>query len=347
MREIEVVDNFFSKELYDEFIKIYDNVPMRYGWLANPKSDKHGHWNYSLIHSQAANLADFSSKLPDETSKKMWNYVQEYLKEECVLLRCYINSHTYGVEGYFHKDTWQENETTAVLYMNSEWHPNWAGETVFMDNLESSKITQSVLPKSNRMVLFPSEMQHCARGVSRKCIVLRKTFMFKFRKKRSENFEKLSKFLFDSKAVDFNHSYGSLHDHLVRVFQLLETNKFPEHVCYGGGLHSVFGTNVFTKNICSDNDNLTIIENFGEKAFELAKLFSAINRPKSLETPVSINFDSVIVELNNEAHVNLPIETYNDLCAIECANLLDQKSLNTDKYPNLQKIWNQNVEKNK
>ena len=342
MSEIKVIDNFFPKELYDSFIAKYENAPMKYGWVSNSDSDHHGHWNYPIHKTNSSNLADISSVLNSDVLD-MWNYTKKFLQEDVVLLRCYINGHTYGVDGYLHKDSKRMDETTTVLYMNPEWHPNWAGETILIDKDDRSTIAKSILPKPNRMLMFPSNIEHAARGVSRKCITLRQTFMFKFRKKRSENFEKLSKFLYDNNALNFKHQNGSLHDHLVRVYQILETRKFPEHVCFGGGLHSVFGTNAFQKNLFVDIDNLKIINNFGHKAFELSKLFSSIDRPKALENPEYIDFEKVIVKLNNEANVSLPIETYKELCSIECANLLDQNSLTSTKYPVLKQFWDQNV----
>jgi hypothetical protein len=346
MREIEVNNDFFPKEMYDRFIAEYKDAPMRYGWFSNNKTDPHGHWNYSIVRAGPKNIADISSKL-NGVVEEMWEYTKQHLKEDVALIRCYINSHTYGIEGYFHTDSFRQDEKTSVLYMNEIWYPNWAGETVFMEKEDKTDIIKCVLPCSNRLVIFPSNMMHSARAVSRKCMDLRMTFMFKFRKRRSENFEKLSKFLFENGAQNENHQVGSLHDHLVRVYQILETKGYPEHVCFGGGLHSVFGTNVFKKNIFDDSDKQKIIDNFGQKAFELSKLFSSIKRPKTLETPTEITEDKFIVELNNDACVALPVETYFELCAIECANLIDQNSFNQTKYPTLNKFWSQNVIKNK
>ena len=195
------------------------------------------------------------------------------------------------------------------------------------------------------MVMFPSVIPHAARGVSRKCMELRQTFMFKFRPKRTANFEKLSEFLVKNNATSLKHQEGSLHDHLVRVYQILETNGFPEHICFGGGLHSVFGTNAFTRNIFSDKDRQTLIDNFGERAVTLAKLFSNIHRPKYLETPKSINDKEVVVLLNDGSDLTVDIDTYRELCIIEAANLIDQDSMKNKT--NIQSIWDQNVEKNK
>lgn len=347
MSEITVIDDFFPLDLAERFVAQYKHAPMIYGWKATEKTDPHGHWNYSFNKvTSGNNLADITKNLSGITAE-MWKHVKKHVGDNnLVLLRCYINGHTYGTDGYVHVDSRRDDETTTVFYMNEEWFANWAGETIFMDK-DRSIITKSVLPKFNRMVIFPSNIPHCARGVSRKCDDLRMTFMFKFRKRRSDTFEKLSAFLSENGATNLKHQKGTLHDHLVRVYQRLENNKFPEHVCLGGGLHSVFGTNAFKNFIFKDSDAQKIVETFGQKPYELAKLFSVIKRPFSLENPEAISDEEVVVKLNNDQLLRLSRETYNELCAMECANLLDQDSFKDNKYPRLIDFWRQNDEKNK
>jgi len=349
MQEIKDIDDFFPQEMFDEFVKNYSDMPMQYGWKGGKDVDPHGHWNYSFFRAGSANLADYSHKL-DGIVKEMADFAKQhpyFNNEDVALLRCYINGHTYGVDGYFHQDSPRKDEFTTVLYMNKEWFPNWAGETVFLNPEDKTKLQKSVLPRANRMVLFPSVIPHAARGVSRKCMGLRQTFMFKFRKKRTANFEKLSKFLVANSADNLNHKLGTLHDHLCRVYQLLEKNNFSQDVCFGGGLHSVFGTNAFSKSIFSDEDKQKIVDQFGERAVYLADLFSKVNRPKFLENPKSKTKDSVVVALNDGTDLTIDIDTYYELCSIECANLIDQESLIAAKHPKLKAFWSQNVEKNK
>jgi hypothetical protein len=347
MREIKAIDNFFPKEMFERFQKEYLDTPMQYGWKGGHRVDPHGHWNYSFFQAGSSNLADYTYKL-DGLLAKMCEYTKNHnvLKgENLALLRCYINGHTYGVDGYFHQDSSREDEITTVLYMNEEWFPNWAGETVFINTENKTHLQKSVLPYPNRMVLFPSIIPHAARGVSRKCLSLRQTFMFKFRKKRTADFERLSEFLVANGATNFKHQKGTLHDHLVRVYQILETKGFPKDICFGGGLHSVFGTNAFQKSLFNDAAKQKLIDNFSPRAVELAGLFSNINRPKYLETPKSISDDAVVVVLNDESELTIDRSTYEALCAIECANLIDQDSFKNK--PNLHTFWEQNIEKNK
>lgn len=349
MREIKSIDNFFPKEMFDSFVDQYSDMPMQYGWKGGKENDPHGHWNYSFFRAGSNNLADCSDKIEGLISEMM-DYTKShpyFNGEDLTLIRCYINGHTFGVDGYFHQDSGRNDEFTTVLYMNKEWFPNWAGETVFLNTEDKTHLQRSVLPYPNRMVIFPSIISHAARGVSRKCLILRQTFMFKFRKKRTANFEKLSKFLVKNGATNLKHKDGSLHDHLVRVYQLLETNDFNHDVCFGGGLHSVFGTNAFTRNIFTELDKQKVINEFGERPVYLAELFSKINRPKYLENPKAKDNEGVTVVLNDGTGLKIDIDTYYELCAIECANLVDQNSLIAAKHPKLKAFWSKNVEKDK
>jgi len=335
---IKIIDNFLPEEEYDDLIKSYSNLSLNYGWKSNKNTDPHGHWNYNISKTGPDNLANITSRLPKKINE-IWEHVKnkEIMVDNHALLRCYINGHTYGNEGYFHTDSKRNDEVTIVIYLCDKWNLDWAGETCFSDEKMES-IIFAASPKKNRAVVFPSNLPHCARAVSRKFLGLRKTLMFKSRTLRTPNFEKLSSFLFENNALNFKHKDGTLHDHLVRVYQLLEKKGLPEYVCFGGGLHSVFGTNAFTKQLFTEENNQIIIDTFGYEAFGLAKLFSKAKRPKTLEE-VNIMQDGYALELNDGSTTYVDSNVFNNLRMIECANLEDQNSLNMDKYPNLCEVW--------
>lgn len=333
-------ENFFSEELFEKLVTTFEKPYMRYGWVAHKETDPHGHWNLDFTNGHGGdNLANVESLLKGVV-QEAWEYAKANYKEfeDKVLIRCYMNGHTYGVDGYFHTDSDRTDELTCVIYLNKEWDKDWGGETVFMEDVKSGEIVHSSLPRANRAVMFPGNMPHCARGVSRTCYKLRLTFMFKTRSKRSATFEKLSKFLFDCNATSKKHKVGSLHDHLVRVYQLLEDKDLPEKVCLGGGLHSIFGTNAFKDNIFNLTETEKVVETFGQEACELAELFAVIDRPAVLEHSDFVN-GQYHVRLVNDRIVGLDKETFDSLKYIEAANLHDQDFLDSEKYPNLYNLW--------
>jgi hypothetical protein len=248
-----------------------------------------------------------------------------------------MNAYTYGTEGYFHADSQRRDERTVVVFMNDYWEPDWAGETVFLD--AGAEISKSVLPKRNRAVVFPSEVQHAGRGVSRKCTVLRRTLIFKARRRRSGDFERLSAFLRDAGATRLAHKSGTLHDHLARTFSLLEGRGFDRTLCLGGGLHSIYGTNAYRRALLSAEDRDRVAAAFGGRASALAELFCRLERPKTLESPLRLTDEAALVELRTQDSMTIDRATFDDLRLIECANLTDQNELN--KFKTLRSFWHQ------
>jgi len=341
--EIELIENVLPDSLYQVLLDRYKNPPLTYGWKSHSDNDPHGHWNLNLAkYNSRFNLADITPTL-HEIDLDVWNYLKQNIKQlnDHVLIRCYINGYTYGSEGYYHRDSSRKDEYTTVLYLNEKWELDWGGETTFVNEDPSPKIVFSALPQKNSCVVFNSNIQHCGRGVSRKYNGLRLVYVIKSRKKRTEMFEKLSNFLCENGAINHGHKNGTLHDHLVRVYQLLESKGLDQCICLGGGLHSIFGTNAFTTATFQKNDTTKLNEAFGREGVFLARLFSDINRPFTLEQPERFEGDNVILKLNDGNQGTVTKDIYQKLMYIECANLLDQKSLKQERWPNLYKLWNQ------
>lgn len=337
--DIVVIDNFLPPREFDSLARFISTEPMTFGSRSNARTDPHGHWIRNFVEGSRTNLADVSSDLETNNEGAPLNFAWQLLRdtrlEDNLLIRCYLNGYTYGTDGYFHADSERPDEHTAILYMNDYWEPDWAGETVFL--ARDGEIARSVLPKMNRMVIFRADMQHAGRSVSRKCMVLRKTLIFKSRKRRSVNFERLSAFLRKVGAGKHSHKSGTLHDHLVRTYSILEAKGFDNAVCFGGGLHSIYGTNAFAHRVLTPAAKETIIEQFGPRAEELARLFSELDRPKTLESPRALNAESACVALRDGQPLALTRETFDDLRKIECANLLDQNA--PGKLKALAEFW--------
>lgn len=67
---------------------------------------------------------------------------------------------------------------TVMFYLNKVWDVSYGGETIFINN--SGDITNSVIPKPGRVVIFDGSIPHAAREVSRTCIELRMVATFKY-----------------------------------------------------------------------------------------------------------------------------------------------------------------------
>ena len=220
---------------------VISTEPLTYGSRSNFKTDPHGHWSRDFVAAGPHNLANVADLLGADETVAPVNAAGRFLRDtrlpDSVFVRCYLNAHTYGTDGYFHADSQRPDEHTMIVYINDYWEPDWAGETVFLG--EDGDIIKAVLPRHNRVVLFPSDIEHAGRSVSRKCMVLRKTLIFKVRKRRGNDFEKVSAFLQKAGAVGRGHGTGTLHDHLVRTFSMLEAKGLDRSVCFGSGLHAI------------------------------------------------------------------------------------------------------------
>jgi SM-20-related protein len=331
-----VIDNFLPDQVYDRLREHVQAQAMTYGAKSNSQTDPHGHWSWKPVHDNQKNLADLTGKLPPllgDTWRQVCIGAADDWRTPPKIIRCYANGYTYGTDGYFHTDSQRTDEQTFIIYICDDWFPDWAGETVMLDdNIEGGY--RAVLPRPNRAVILPSRMLHAARAVSRKCTVLRTTFMFKTRPRRVENFERLSAFLVEHGALKHKHQEGTLHDHLCRVYQLLEDKKLGPATCYGGGIHSIYGTNAFKVKLLTPDaiNRSTVAQYFGEEAEALAYMFSVLDRPKTLERP-----DGGILKLSYLHNVEVSGAMLKSLQLIEAANLLDQSSL--ANWPKLKGMW--------
>lgn len=312
-----ITDKFLPEDLYKEAQGLIRNAPWTYGARSNAETDPHGHLSWKPYHDKRENIGDISWQLQGVT-RKIWDCVGAKLPGH-VPVRIYANGYSYGMDGYFHKDSSRDGEVTAIIYICDGWNPDWAGETCCYD---SKGTYWSVLPAPNRLMLLPSNMLHCARAVSRKCTSIRTVLVFKTRPPRTRTFEELSSWLIEKGALSYDHSKGSLHDHLMRTYQLLEDKRLPQQVCLGGGLHSVYGTNIYKKQLLEPNksNREMVQQRFGKEAEEFAYAFATLNRPKVFEAVAGWEHSSIV-----------------GACMIEAANLFDQDSLNS--WPGLYKLW--------
>jgi hypothetical protein len=293
---IDIVDDCLPDDIFIGLQSYLLRQPLSYGWKAHQQNDPHGHWNVSFsgkFSYERANLANIEYIIENKgVLYESWKVIRDYcaaILKDPVLIRCYMNAHTYGTDGYFHTDSERDQEYTFIVYMIDEWQLDWAGETVYAD--EFGEIFQAIIPRRNRGVLFHGNIQHCARGVSRKCPALRVSMVFKVRERRSESFETLCAFLHTKGTSFVAHSNNkSLHSHLCNTFQLLEDAQCPLATCIAGGLHSILGTNIFRNITLPESEIPELKTTFSEEAVHLCLLFRSLDRPRSLEKACSEYF---------------------------------------------------------
>jgi 2OG-Fe(II) oxygenase superfamily len=323
-------DNFLPDSIADQLYKYVNDIRWTYGWKSN-KSIGHAHWNFDIAGAGTHNGLDVSNRLMGPVLDA-WNHIQSTYLKDYILIRCYANAHTYGVEGYPHTDSRRDQDVTVVVYMNKDWKREWGGETVIYNG---NDITLASTPAFNRALIFKGNQWHCARGVTRICPDQRRTIMFKCAVANADpTRDNLQKFLHNVGANNKEHRYGNLTNHLLNTYDLLKAAGQNTTTCLAGGAHSIFGTNIF-KGACLTLESREQLEAIiGKEATDLVRIFGTIDRPRVLENPAKLVNN---LDLTDGGITTVTQEQFDALCAIEAANLYDQNGL--DQYPNLKALW--------
>lgn len=334
MNGIETIKQVFPPELLKRIQEEVGRVPFHYGWHSN-RGIEYTHWNYSFAKAGADNSLDVSDQISG-VIKEAWDYLQANHIGPQALLRCYVNAHTYGIEGYPHTDSSRALDKTILVYLTPNWQINWGGETVVY---KDGDILHAELPRENKGLIFPGAQLHCARAVTRICPALRLTLMFKYAPigydTTRDNIQRLLVAMGTHKT---KHSKNNLKGHLLRTYDRLRAKGYSTTICAAGALHSIFGTNAFKTATLGPEAREPLVKMVGEEVVRLVELFRDIKRPSTLENALAKK--TLTVETNSGSTIELTPDQLNSLCAIEAANLLDQNT-NLAKYPHLSRIMPQ------
>jgi Rps23 Pro-64 3,4-dihydroxylase Tpa1-like proline 4-hydroxylase len=177
---VQVFDDVVPGELYSELLETVSRLGWQYGWRSFNAMARY--WHHEVAGGQKANTQDVTDVVGRHRYPVFTRYV-EWLRSEVVpaeapLLRLYLNAHTYGTDGSPHTDTERGRETTFILFLNQGWKPEYAGETVIFD--AAGEIEHAVMPRENRLLVFPSERLHAPRPLSRLFGGLRVVLVGKF-----------------------------------------------------------------------------------------------------------------------------------------------------------------------
>ena len=169
-------DDKIPEEILSDCIVEVERRGWQYGWRSS-KTFGFGHWNVVLSDSKIDREEVYHS-VP-QSIQALWDHIQpRFMPTTPVLVRAYANAHTYGVEGYIHRDSRHDGDQTCVIYYEQDWKPEWAGETMFLNESEDDVI-KAILPRYGRMTIFPGKMKHVGRSVSRICPVARRVLVLK------------------------------------------------------------------------------------------------------------------------------------------------------------------------
>jgi len=328
LNNIQQINNCFPDELANQLNVLISNSDWKYGWRSN-QSMGYGHWNTDFTKAGPSNGISVEHRVKRIELQQAWNHLKTNYFPNATLLRCYANSHTFGIEGYPHTDSLRPCDYTAVIYLNKTWRKEWGGETIIYNG---NDIEHAEIPKFNKALIFSGDKWHVAKAPSRICPDLRITVMFKFSLEQDLLRNKIQEFLIYLGADKTKHSNGNLFSHLLRTYDLLKNHGCSEVVCSAGALHSIFGTNIFktkTLDIITQRDLVERI--IGTDATDLVELFSTLDRPNALEIAVLSN--TLTLNTNQGTIKTVDQSTFDNLCILEAMNLHEQSSLSN--YPGL------------
>ncbi len=290
---IEVYDDLVGENLINDALAVISRIGFRYGWRSSNQVS-FSHWNVALSRTgtNSGNRKDIRKELPPVILNIWESFQPTLIPKTPVLIRTYSNGYTYGNDGYIHQDSQDPEDMTAILFLNKVWNANWAGETAIFDS-STGEIIRSVLPKWRRLLIFPANMHHVGRGVSRICPHLRNVLVFKARPEEPIQVDNsriaLEKLLLDAGIDNVPTSDAKTLDQLLKTYDNLKHWNCSHPVCFAGALYGVYLPNAALKASFSDEIRPRILNLFGTEADRLATLFAVVDTKKVASEGIAIN----------------------------------------------------------
>lgn len=184
-KNYKIYDNLLSKNQIQNINKFSKTYNWKYNQVSIYQSSKNkihkseyapdyknhwsNHFSYLFFKIECINNLYFYNLFYDTILPKL-DIIED--KKNIIISRMYLNSHTLGCAGSFHKDgkplcnnNFYKNYT-VLLFINNDWNINFNGETSFLLN---DKIFDSIVhihSKPGRIVVFSSHITHKACDVS-------------------------------------------------------------------------------------------------------------------------------------------------------------------------------------
>jgi SM-20-related protein len=186
--EVTVLDDVVPLALQRELLALVRRPIWAYGWKSLRNRDRFCFWHAHFAGGEEDHRTSCEAELAANAQAApvhaLWKLLSQGILRGHEPIRVYANGHTYGVEGYVHTDsTDAQNYFTTLYYAHPQWHPDWAGETVFFAP-GSEDISAAVFPKPGRVIQFRGATAHAGRSPSRECPDLRVCIVIKTQLRR-------------------------------------------------------------------------------------------------------------------------------------------------------------------
>lgn len=167
-----IVDGLVSQQLIQD---VHENLmsPVYSCIGISNKEDQFPFWVVRLDNKDIASVEAFS---------QLWTIVDSvFCHGKYEPYHILVNANNFGDCPMVHTDLPPDkakDSFTIIYYAHDNWHHNWAGETVLLNN-NRDDIVQSVYPRPGRFFVFDSAIPHVARTPTRVCTQLRLTIAFR------------------------------------------------------------------------------------------------------------------------------------------------------------------------
>ncbi len=184
--DVKVEDGVIHPDLVLQLVSLADKPIWQYGWKSNVSEDRfsfwHAHFAGGSIINASSCLAELNKLSPDLPIAKLWAVLHAKLLEGHEPVRAYGNAHTFGTEGYCHKDSLRDDYFSTIYYAHPVWNSNWGGELIFYNS--DGDVLKTVTAKPGRLVHFRGDITHRVAPLTRECNELRVSIVFKTLLKR-------------------------------------------------------------------------------------------------------------------------------------------------------------------
>lgn len=146
---IKIVDSFLSGSEFVELSEYAQSCP----YSQQQVSDVFGDLS-DLRFSHHFNMETF---VQSAIAKRIKGYLPDH-----VITSAYINASSNNTVTKTHTDSFVPTDKTLLLYLNSRWERDWAGQTCFFENVNSDEVVKAVSPKPNKAIIFDASIWHLA-----------------------------------------------------------------------------------------------------------------------------------------------------------------------------------------
>ncbi|PVX28969.1 2OG-Fe(II) oxygenase [Sphingomonas pokkalii] len=191
MNDILVLDHVLGEAQRQRVWEFLDQPGWKHGAYSSDRPDAP---RYSYKHFAGYQRSAQEDRDPDAIGNELammapviaevWRELLRKPLKHQMLSRCYANSMPAGVGGGVHQDSDCREHLTAIYYPQAEWCADQGGETLFFSR-NVAEVIKAVVPKPDRLVVFPGTIPHVARPIYGAGDTARITLMFKTLGRRS------------------------------------------------------------------------------------------------------------------------------------------------------------------